>query len=159
MESSIYDRWDREIDTTALQNDVDRGARNRGTYRDVPAGTYEVKVEKMELIASKKGDPMVSIWFRVVAGQYRNNRIFYNQVIKTPFGLKNNNNLLKAMELRTIAKTEQEQGKLFKSFSQYANLLMDCAEEIDSGKLTFQLEYGENDKGFHTFEIADVFEN
>ena len=36
------------------------------------------KVDKIELKPTKKGDPMVSIWFTILAGKYKNSKLFMN---------------------------------------------------------------------------------
>ena len=74
MAQDMFSRWDKEIDTEGLQNDIAEAATNggNGTYKEVPHGNYEVAVQQMELKASKKGDPMVSIWFKIVSdGDYK----------------------------------------------------------------------------------------
>lgn len=157
--ADMFDKWDNEIDTEGLQKDVEEAAKNGGKFKEVPPDTYEVSVEKMELTASKKGDPMVSIWFKIVAGEFKNSRIFYNQVVQNGTGIHFNNELLRSMDLDAVITIENQGGKLFQSYKQYSNLLMDCAEEIDANKLTFELKYGEGKNGFHTYEITDVFEN
>lgn len=159
MAENMFDKWDKEIDVDGLAKDVEEAAKNGGTFKEVPPDTYEVMVEKMELIASKKGDPMVSIWFKIVAGDFKNSRIFYNQVVQNGVGIHFNNELLRSMDLDAVHAIEDNGGKLFQTYKQYANLLMDCAEEIDAAKLSFQLEYGEGKNSFHTYSITDVFEN
>lgn len=157
--ADLFDKWDKEIDTEGLQKDVEEAAKNGGNFKEVPPDTYEVCVDKMELVASKKGDPMVSIRFKIVAGEFKNSRIFYNQVVQNGTGIHFNNELLRSMDLDCVHAIEDNGGKLFKTYKQYAALLMDAAEEIDTNKLTFQLEYGEGKNGFHTYNISDVFEN
>lgn len=157
--ADLFDKWDKEIDTEGLQKDVEEAAKNGGNFKEVPPDTYEVCVDKMELVASKKGDPMVSIWFKIVAGEFKNSRIFYNQVVQNGTGIHFNNELLRSMDLDCVHAIEDNGGKLFKTYKQYAALLMDAAEEIDTSKLTFQLEYGEGKNSFHTYNISDVFEN
>lgn len=156
----MFDKWDAEIDNEGLLKDIEEAAKNSGNYKEVPHGIYEVKVEKMELIVNKKDDPMVSIWFKIVSGEYKNSRIFYNQVVKTGFGININNELLRSMDLDTVHAIEDNGKKLYMNLRQYANLLMDCAEEIEQAKLTFQLEYSaaKNPK-FNSYKISDVFEN
>ena len=157
--ADMFDKWDSEIDTEGLQKDVEEAAKNGGNFKEVPDGIYEVSVEQMELKASKKGDPMVSIWFKIVAGDYKDSRIFYNQVVQNGTGIHFNTELLRSMGLDTVSSIESRGGKLFQTYKQYSNLLMDCAEEIESANLTFQLNYGTGNKGFHTYAIEDIFEN
>jgi len=148
--SNIWDKFDKAIDVEGLQKDVQEAAENgTGSFKEVPHGEYEVEVNKMELIASKKGDPMVIIWFKVVSGEYKGSLIFFNQVITQGFQIHIVNELLRSMDTGLDIE--------FKTYKQYGNLLMDVMEEID-GQLEFVLKYGEGKKGFSTYEITDVFE-
>jgi hypothetical protein len=44
---------------------------------------------------------------------------------------------------------------VFESYTQFANLIMDIAEAIES--LEYEVKYGEK-KGFNTFEITEVYD-
>lgn len=148
--ANIWDKFDEMIDTKGLQKDVKEAAeKGTGSFKEVPHGDYEVEVNKMELIASKKGDPMVSIWFKVLQGDYEGSLIFFNQVVTQGFQIHIANELLRAMD----SGIEIE----FKNYKQYGEMIMDVAENID-GNLEFALKYGEGNKGFSTYEITDVFE-
>lgn len=63
-EMNIWDKFDNAIDTKGLANDVKDAQENGASFKEVPHGDYEVAVDKIELTASKAGDPMVSIWFK-----------------------------------------------------------------------------------------------
>lgn len=143
-----FSKFDKTMDLDGLKKDVEEAKENGGDFKEVPHGQYEVSVNKMELVESKKGDPMVSIWFKVLSGEYKNSLIFYNQVITQGFQIHLNNQLLRSMDTGIDIE--------FESYSQYAQLLMDVHEAID-GSLEFGLDYGER-KGFNTFKITDVFE-
>lgn len=153
-----YEKWDKMVDTAGLEEDIKAAAENNIEFKEVPYGTYEVKVEKMELVetsdkSKKPGMPMVSIWFKILNGEYKNSMIFYNKVImgttNDGFMIHSNNEFLRSLESSLDIE--------FHSYSQYAQLLLDIAEDID-GKLEYGLKYGENNKGFKTYEITDVFE-
>ena len=79
---TIFDKWNKSIDVAGLQKDIAEADQQNGSgdYKEVPDGTYEVKIEKIELKASSKGDPMVSMWFRILSGDFKNSMIFMNQV-------------------------------------------------------------------------------
>lgn len=143
-----YDNWDNEFDSEALKKDLESVNSNDGERKEVPHGTYEVKITKLELTKSKKGQPMVTCWFKIVAGRFSNQLIFMNQVISTGFGLHNANQFLKSISKQDIA---------FDSFKQYGMLLADIKEEID-GKHEYQLNYSQNDKGFNVYKIENVFD-
>lgn len=143
--SNIWEKFDKEIDKD-MQKKIEEAENSE--FAEVPLGDYEVKVDNMELKISKSGNPMVSIWFRIVAGEFNNNLLFMNQVINMPFQIGIANKILRALD----PNKEVE----FQSYSQYANLIMDIYEEID-GKFEYALKYGEK-KGFSTFEVLDIFE-
>lgn len=150
-ENNIWNEFDKKIDTKELQKDIADAAENGGNYKEVPVGKYEVAVEKMELVKSKKGDPMVTIWFKVVGKDdpYKGSLIFFNQVINQGFQVHIVNELLRAMDSGVNIH--------FDTYTQYGNMLMDVHEAID-GKLEYALNYSQNSKGYNQFEIEEVFE-
>ena len=145
---SIFDKWNNEIDTKGLAEDVKSASENKQEFKEVPHGTYEVKVDKMEIKATQKGDPMASIWFKIVDGEYKNQRLFMNQVITQGFQIHIVNEFLRSLESNLDIE--------FVDYNQYNNLLLDILEDID-GKLEYALEYSEN-KGYNTFKIKEVFD-
>lgn len=120
--------------------------------KEVPNGIYNVKILKMELVVSK-GDPMVSIWFKIVSdGEYKNSIIFMNQVITQGFQIHIVNELLRMMvsEMGTDAPVIE-----FKTFKQYGNLIMDVFEAIDNN-FEFALDYKKGKGDFSKYEITEV---
>lgn len=153
--SNIFEQWDNNFDTEGLQKDINEAAENGGgTYKDVPHGKYEVAVEKMELKATKeKGNPMVSIWFKVVSeGDCEGSMIFMNQVITQGFQIHIVNELLRSM----VAECTNAPAIEFKTFAQYSELLLDVHELI-AESFEFALDYGVTKKGFDTFKITEVY--
>ena len=105
----------------------------------------------MELGISKTSQlPMLKIQFKILAGQYKNSLLFYNQVlnVNSPFTLHNAKEMLRSMDTTQEIKID--------SFKQFEQLVMDIHEEID-GKVEFALDYSE-EKGFARFEILEVFD-
>ncbi len=145
-----FSKFDKQVDLDGLKNDVKEAEENGGTgnYKEVPLGTYEVAITKLELGESKKHDPMVKVWFKILEGEYKGSLLFMNQVITQGFQIHIVDEFLRSLE------TDVEIG--FESYSQYAQLLMDVYEAVD-GNFEYGLKYGEN-KGFNTFEITEVFE-
>lgn len=143
-----FSKFDKQVDIEGLKKDIKDAEQNTGDFKEVPLGSYEVKITKLELAESKKGDPMVKVWFKIVSGEYKGSTLFLNQVITHGFQIHIVDNLLRSLE----SGLEID----FDSYSQYAELLMDVFEAID-GNFEYGLKYGEN-KGFKTFEIYEVFE-
>lgn len=145
-----YSKWDKSIDTEGLKHDIEEAEKGgSGEYAEVPAGQYEVKIEKLELVASKKGDPMVSCWMKILSGDFKNSRIFMNQVVTQGFQIHKADTFLRALDSGVEIK--------FENYSQYGQMLLDVAEAIE-GKLEYGIEYGQDKKGFNTFEITDIYE-
>lgn len=145
-----FSKFDKQVDLEGLKQDIMDAEENGGGYfKEVPHGKYEVAITKLELTESKKGDPMVSVWFKVTNGEYKGSLIFMNQVITQGFQIHIADEFLRSLETAVDVQ--------FESYSQYAEMLADIFEEIED-KVEFVLDYGENKKGFNTFEIIDSFE-
>ena len=151
MSNNIFEKWNKSTDLTGLRKDIEEAKENGGNmeYEKVPHSNYEVKVDKIELKPTKKGDPMVSIWFTILEGKYKNSKLFMNQVITQGFQLNIMNNFLRSMD--TGVNVE------FVDYAQYADMLLDVAEACDTNKLEFAVKY-EDYKGYDKFTIEEVFE-
>ena len=150
MSKNIWEEFDEKIDVEGLAKDAKEAAENGGgNFKEVPLGTYEVEVNKMELTKSKKGDPMLTIWFKILTGEYKGSLIFYNQVMSQGFGIHNANEMLRSLD----SGVEIE----FVSFKKYHEMLLDIVESI-TDNLEYALKYDKNSKGYNTYEIVDVFE-
>lgn len=151
--SDVFSKWDEAVDVEGLKKDVEQAAEGgTGEFKEVPfPGTYEVAVNKMELKASSKGDPMVSVWFKIVSGEYEKSLIFYNQVITQGFQIHKNNEFLRGLTSSNNVE--------FVNYSQYNDLLLDIFEEV-SDKFEYALKVTPNKKNssFNDFEITEVFE-
>ena len=148
---NIFEKWNNNIDLKGLQEDIEK-AKDGGDreFEAVPHGQYEVKLDKLELKATKKGDPMVSAWFTILEGKYKKSKLFMNQVVTQGFQIHIVNNFLKSMG--TDLNIE------FIDYKQYSDLLLDVAEFCDTNNLEFAIKYEDN-KGYDKFTITDVFEN
>lgn len=144
-----WEKLDKTVDIKGMQKDIKEAAERSGDYKEVPHGTYEVKIDKLELVQSKKGDPMLTVWFTILEGEYKNSKIFMNQVCTQPFQIHLVHEFLRSLESRVE----------IPEFNGYSNLnetILDVHEAINK-KLEYQLKYSEN-KGYNKFEIEDVFE-
>lgn len=143
-----FSKFDSMVDLEGLKKDIEEAKAGNGEYAEVPKGTYEVKIDKMELGESKKGDPMVKIRFRILDGEFENSCLFMNQVITKGFQIHQVNDLLRSLKSGKDIE--------FKTYEQYNNLLMDVHEEVINTH-EYAVEYGEKN-GFNTFKIVEVFD-
>lgn len=151
-----FSKFDRMVDIDGLKKDIADAEANGGggNYKDVPHGSYEVAIDKLELTETKQtGKPMATCWMMIVSdGEYKGQRVFMNQVITQGFQIHIVNDFL-----RSLLPDDSGIEVTFEGYAQYNDLLMDIAEFVD-GKYEYGLEYGQNNKGFDTFRITDVFE-
>lgn len=158
---SVFDKWEKEIDTKALEESKKELEEN-GSYEEVPHGEYEVKVEKLETVECKsdknKGEKMVSIWFKIVSGKFKGSYIFYNKLYSTYDFMRYDNAKLLA-SLMDIDAMQPIINDVLKSndHEKIDDLLMDIHEEID-GKFEYLLAYQVNKKGYDVFTIKEVFD-
>lgn len=144
-----FSKFDKMVNLDGLKNDIKAAEEHQGDYDEVPVGSYEVKIEKMELTESKKGDPMFSCWFKIISEQQNGRLIFMNQIITQGFQVHICNEFLRSLDSGLNVH--------FDNFDQYGNLIFDILEKINEEKLEFLLEYGKK-KDFPTFKITEVFE-
>ena len=145
----MFEKWNSNVDLEGLKKDIESAKDNNKEYEAVPHGEYEVKVDKIELKSTKKGDPMVSIWFTILEGKYKNSKLFMNQVVTQGFQIHIVNEFLRSM--KTDINVD------FEDYKQYADLLLDVAEFCDENNLEFAIKYEDN-KGYDKFTITEVFE-
>lgn len=150
---STFDKWNKAIDVEGLAKDIKEVEANGGTgeYAEIPVGTYEIKIEKMELKESSKGDPMFGAWFRIIAGDFENQLLFMNAVITQGFQIGNVNRFLRSLDAVDTVE--------FKDYAQYNDLIMDIMEAIDDAGLEYLIEYKKNKKDFPVYTIKEVFES
>ena len=148
----IFAKWDKEIDTEGLKKDIKEAVANNGTreFEKIPYGMYEVAVEKLELKPTKQTkEPMVSVWFKILEGKYKNQKLFMNQKITKGYQIHLADEFLKSLGTDLAVD--------FENYSQYKDLLMDIHEAIDEDGLTYALKYEDN-KGYDKFTITEVYE-
>ena len=144
----MFEKWNSNVDLAGLQKDI-KDAQENKEFEAVPHDEYEVKLDKLELKATKKGDPMVSAWFTILEGKYKKSKLFMNQVVTQGFQIHIVNEFLRSM------KTDIDVD--FEDYKQYAELLLDVAEFCDENNLEFAIKYEDN-KGYDKFTITEVFE-
>lgn len=160
-----WSKFDKKVDLDALKEDVKAAEENGGgDFPDIPVGKYEVKVKNMELGQSKikdngsGGDPMLKVQFEILEGEFEGNLIFYNGVMQPEnekafgFQVHKNNELL-----RSLWDADDDEVK-FDGFKDYADLVLDIAEEIIEDEWEYILEKGVTKKGYDTYEILEILD-
>lgn len=152
---SIWDNFDEIINVESLKEEVknvEKNNVNTGEFVEVPHDKYEVRIDKMFPNVSKKGDPMLTIWFTIINhDEFEGQKIFYNQPLKNSWGIHFANELMRSMG--TNIEIE------FTNMSSYANIIEEVFKYIQDNKLEYALDYRENKKNpkFNEYEILEVF--
>ena len=144
-----FSKFDKSMDLEGLKKDIAVANESDNNFKEVPHDDYEVEIVKLELTESKKHDPMVSCWMKILEGEYKGSMIFMNQVVTQGFQIHIVNTFLR--DLVDGMNIEVE----FTSYAQYAELLLDISEAIND-KREYLVTYGER-KGFNTFEIQEAY--
>lgn len=157
--NNIFNKYASKIsaeELAASQREINENAKGGGNYKEVPFGTYEVKVGKMEAKVSKQNNPMLSIWFRILKGEYKDSIIFYNGVYHEDWMRHRVVDFLSAILDDDAHKPEINLILKDSNVSEVNEFVMDIHEQID-GHLEYLLDYGQR-KGYNTYTIEEVFD-
>ena len=112
-----------------------------------------MKLETMEIKGTKADPnrPMLAVSFKILHGDYKNQRLFMNRVL---YGTKNDKNMI-ASAVGFLKKLDSGIPVSFSTYKQFAQLVLDIAEAID-GKLEYAVDY--DDTRFNSIIINEVFE-
>ena len=155
MSNDIFAKFNSMIDTEGLKRDVEAAASNSGDFVEVPDGSYEVKVVKIELgetgeKSKNPGMPLGRVWFEILAGDFKGQKIFCNQSLTTGFGIHKFKELLIALDSGVDV--------VFEDFVQFADVMEQVFKAVD-GVGEYELAYSHNNKGYAIYEIVQRFKN
>lgn len=146
-----FSKFDNQINKSQLEAQMKEAQENEGSYREIPEGSYKVKLEKMELKATKDGRPMFSVMMRITEGDFKKSCLFMNRVI---YGTKNDGNMINSV-IGWLKSLDTEEEVVFKNYSDFSELILDIYEELSS-VCEYQVEYDPN--AFNSIKITDVFD-
>ena len=153
MGENVFEKFNAMFDVEGLKHDIEDAANNSGEFVEVPHGDYEVKVVKIELgetgeKSKNPGMPMAKVWFEILAGEYKGQKIFMNQMLTSGFGIHKMNEFLNSLETGISVQ--------FENFQQYSDLFKQIFDAVD-GTSEYQLHYAQNNKGYSVYEIIQRF--
>lgn len=147
-----FSKFDNAINGADLQKQLEEAKNNAPqTDKEVPEGDYTVKIEKMEVGATKDGRPMFKVQCRILEGEFKKWCVFMNRVI---YGTKNDANMINSV-IGWLEKLESGIDVEFKSYSQFADLVLDIFEEV-ADAVELDVKYDPN--AFNSISITDVFD-
>lgn len=150
-----------DFDTKNLNEAYNKAKENTYDNTPLPAGNYVVKVEKIELAQTAKAPvrPMGKVQFRIVEGEHKKKCLFWNKVLVSvdangglnALGLKIFDDFLNSLE----PTFEVSFSGCKKGFAEYADLLLDVAEDV--AELTYEIELSYNGD-FPNYKVLNVYE-
>ncbi len=147
-----FSRFDATINEAELAKQLEDAKNNpKQTDKEVPAGNYTVKVEKMEIGATKDGRPMFKVQCRILDGEFKKWCLFMNRVI---YGTKNDANMINSV-IGWLQKLEPSQTVEFKNYSQFADLVLDIFEEVAD---SVEIDVYYDPDAFNSISIEEVFD-
>lgn len=155
-----FEQFNNMVNMDELKEAIEEASENLERVK-VPFGDYEVSVKKMVIEpcgfeGDYQGKPQLSVWFKIVAGEFKNQMIFMTKRLlstdasKSGFIIKNTNDFLNTLESGIPASFGE-------SFTDYAACIEEIFNAID-GRAIYHLAYTENEKGFKEYHIIKRFE-
>lgn len=151
--SNLWDELDRKVDVDGFSKDVHEAAK-QGGFEEIPLGKYEVKLDSLEMKATKKAkDPMIVAQFTVIEGDYKKRKVFVNQVCFMASKPDSNTTRMN-VSLNFLRSLDSGLEVDFTSFRELSRLVDRIADKcVDEEYL---LEIKEN-KGFRNYEILEHY--
>ena len=147
-----FSKFDATINEAELAKQLDEAKNNpQQNEKELPAGKYTVKIEKMEVGATKDGRPMFKVQCRILEGEFKKWCLFMNRVI---YGTKNDANMISSV-IGWLQKLEPSVTVEFKNYSQFADLVLDIFEEVADA---VELDVNYDPDAFNSISIEEVFD-
>ena len=147
-----FTKFDSMINEAELSKQLEEAKNNPPqTNKEVPAGNYTVKVEKMEVGATKDGRPMFKVQCRILEGEFKKWCVFMNRVL---YGTKNDATMISSV-IGWLQKLEPSMTVEFKNYSQFADLVLDIFEEVADA---VELDVAYDPEAFNSISIEEVFD-
>lgn len=138
-----------KIDAKALSAEAENLS---GNFEELPLGQYEVALENLELKPTKtKGDPMLVMTFKVVAGEFKKRKLWVNQVV-----LMGDENDCLRLHVANVLLRGLESGLevKFEGVQEYSDLIDEILTRCQDAE--YLLEIKER-KGYRQYEIKERY--
>ena len=147
-----FSKFDATINEAELSKQLEEAKNNAPkSNKEVPAGNYIVKVEKMEVGATGDGRPLFKVQCRILEGEFKKWCVFMNRVL---YGTKNDVNMINSV-IGWLQKLEPSVDVEFKNYSQFSELVLDIFEEVADA---VELDVAYNPEAFNSISIEEVFD-
>ena len=147
-----FKKFNEEFPANQIKKQM-KEAEENGGGNDLPDGEYKVKLDKMELAQSQKGQLMIKAQFRIQAGDHKKQCVFVNRVLT---GTKNDGfMMIKAKEFLQSLDSGIEVE--FTDWEQFNDLVLDIADAVKEDDLTYIIVLDTEGK-YQNFDVIDVLD-
>ena len=150
-----FSQFDEQVDLDALNESIKEAEENGGTgnFPDIEVGEYRGKIENLEVGTTRDGRPMLKVMFRITEGDNKKCCLFMNRVL---YGTKNDGNMIASAIgwLKSLEPSEDVGDIVFESYSQFAELVLDIADDIS--ELEYDVYYDPDE--FNSIHIEAFYE-
>lgn len=147
-----FKKFNEEFPANQIKKQMKETEENGGG-NDLPDGEYKVKLDKMELAQSQKGQLMIKAQFRIQAGDHKKQCVFVNRVLT---GTKNDGfMMIKAKEFLQSLDSGIEVE--FTDWEQFNDLVLDIADAVKEDDLTYIIVL-DTDGKYQNFDVIDVLD-
>lgn len=150
-----FSQFDNQVNLAELKKNVEEAKKNGGTgdFPDIPEGEYMASVDKLEIGTTKDGRPMLKAQFNILDGEFKKHKLFMNRVL---YGTKNDAAMISSAVgfLESLGPTEDVGPVAFESYSQFDQLVLDVAEDIEG--LEYKVKYRPD--AFNSIHVEEIFE-
>lgn len=143
------------IDFKALSNEVadliaaQEQRTQKREFKQVPVGTYDVKINKMDIRRDKNDEPTFFVSFKVLNGEFKDEYIPYFQKITLAFQLKIMVDFLRDLKSGVDINVKEY------DLSDYELLVFNIFNAVKD-VYEFKLDYSLNEKGYKKYKIVEV---
>jgi hypothetical protein len=148
-----FSKFDKAINAQEMAKQLEEAKNNAPqTDKQVPAGKYVVKIEKMEIGLTKTDKrPMFKVQCRILEGDFKKWCIFMNRVI---YGTKNDANMINSV-IGWLEKLDSGIEVKFENYTQFADLVLDIFEEVADA---IELDVNYDPDAFNSISIEEIYD-
>lgn len=160
MADNIFAAFAATVDEEALNREVEAALENKGDYKDVPDGEFEVKLVSLSPGFTKDNTPKMQVDFQIILpinkdhDEFKNHHIFIHQKIDTGFGISKAINLLNQFKSGVDIK--------YTNLQALADLIVEVEDAVKRVGTEFKISQktGKSKAGkeFKEFEILAVYD-
>lgn len=145
-----FNKWNEEFGGEEAIKETKEAAKNE--FKEVVDGTYVCKLDSLELAESKNHKPMIKGQFKIMEGEYKNQKLFVNQVITAGYPLHKGLEFLRSLEIYDDGDIDFDG-----NYEHFNDLLLDLAEDGAAYNLSYEVKKTK-DGDFTRLEVTEVYE-